>query len=114
MTGAWTDHLYHQPSKGRILPSFFTSYFLFPKTRKSPMLAGAPCSIVDKVIIDCLVQTQLGHARDDGVIEVVLAIHWIHVQRTTEEEKGRAAMALTGARLARAKAVRWRNIVLDN
>lgn len=32
--------------------------------------------------------------------------------RTTEEVKGRAAKARTGVRLARAKAERWRNIVL--
>lgn len=36
-----------------------------------------------------------------------------HVQRTTEEENGRAAMARAGVRRARAKAVRWRNIVLE-
>lgn len=36
---------------------------------------------------------------------------WAHVQRTTEEENGRAAKARAGVRLARAKAVRWRNIV---
>lgn len=34
------------------------------------------------------------------------------VQRTMEEEKGRAAKALAGVRRAAAKAVRWRNIVL--
>ena len=39
---------------------------------------------------------------------------WVHAQRVTEEENGRAVIALAGVRLARAKAVRWRNIVLSN
>ena len=32
----------------------------------------------------------------------------------TDEENGRAVIARAGVRLARAKAVRWRNIVLNN
>lgn len=51
------------------------------------MSARVPCRIVDKLIIDCLVQTQLGHARDDVVIEVVLAIHWI--SRTADNRGGK-------------------------
>lgn len=39
---------------------------------------------------------------------------WVHAQRVTEEENGRAVIALAGVRLARAKAVRWRNIVLSD
>lgn len=35
-----------------------------------------------------------------------------HVQRTIEEENGRTERARTGARLERAIAVRWKNIVL--
>lgn len=40
------------------------------------------------------------------------SVEWGHVQRTIDEENGRLATALTGVRLATAKAVRWRNIVL--
>lgn len=36
----------------------------------------------------------------------------VYPQRTIDEENGRAAAALTGTRRARAKAERWRNIVL--
>lgn len=36
----------------------------------------------------------------------------VYPQRTIDEENGRAAAALTGVRRARAKAERWRNIVL--
>lgn len=38
--------------------------------------------------------------------------NWAHAHRVTEEENGRAAKARAGVRLARAKAERWRNIVL--
>lgn len=40
------------------------------------------------------------------------SVKWGHVQRIIDEENGRLAMALMGVRLATAKAVRWRNIVL--
>lgn len=36
-----------------------------------------------------------------------------HVPRTTEEEKGRTEMARVEARLERARAVRWKNIVVQ-
>lgn len=100
------------PSNDRIFPSLFgTDVLSFPKWEQRQNYQQPTMSKLFKISIARLParlrpdsETMRFRCGCQGVCDAL---------RTTEEENGRAmATALAGARRARVKAARWRNIVL--